>query len=83
MQYTKESESKEKEIENLKHLAADFESRLKREIDNSDCALEDLKKEMKQKSDELENVLLAQTQLVQQFNQSQEEVGSGQWHHYT
>ncbi|KAF6384918.1 leucine, glutamate and lysine rich 1 [Rhinolophus ferrumequinum] len=73
VQYTEESESKEKEIENLKNLVAEFESRLKKEIDNSDSVSEDLKKEMKQKSDELERVMLAQTQLLQQFNQSQEE----------
>ncbi|XP_054431546.1 protein LEKR1 [Pteronotus mesoamericanus] len=73
VQYTEESESKEKEIENLKHLVAEFESRLKKEIDNSDCVSEDLRKEMKQKSDELERIMLAQTQLMQQFKQSQEE----------
>ncbi|XP_036902566.1 leucine-, glutamate- and lysine-rich protein 1 [Sturnira hondurensis] len=73
VQYTEESESKEKEIENLKNLVAEFESRLKKEIDNSDFVSEDLRKEMKQKSDELERVLLAQTQLRQQFEQSQEE----------
>lgn len=75
VQYTEESESKEKEIENLKNLVAEFESRLKKEIDNSDCASADLRKEMKQKSDELERVLLEQTQLTQQFQQSQQEVG--------
>lgn len=75
VQYTEESESKEKEIENLKNLVAEFESRLKKEIDKSDLASEDLRKEMKQKSDELERVLLEQTQLTQQFQQSQQEVG--------
>ncbi|XP_008140448.2 protein LEKR1 [Eptesicus fuscus] len=73
VQYTEESESKEKEIENLKNLVAEFESRLKKEIDKSDLASEDLRKEMKQKSDELERVLLEQTQLTQQFQQSQQE----------
>ncbi|XP_037697935.1 leucine-, glutamate- and lysine-rich protein 1 [Choloepus didactylus] len=73
IQYTKESESKEKEIKNLKNLIAEFESRLKKEIDSNDSVSEDLRKEMKQKSDELERVMLAQTQLMQQFNQSQEE----------
>ncbi|XP_024899987.1 leucine-, glutamate- and lysine-rich protein 1 isoform X4 [Pteropus alecto] len=73
VQYTEESESKEKEIENLKNLVAEFESHLKKEIDNSDSVSEDLRKEIKQKSDELEKVMLAQTQLIQQFNQSQEE----------
>lgn len=33
-----------------------------------------MRKEIKQKSDELEKVMLAQTQLIQQFNQSQEEI---------
>lgn len=70
-----ESESKEKEIEKLKNLVAELESRLKKEIDNSDLASADLRKEMKQKSDELERVLLEQTQLTQQFQQSQQEVG--------
>ncbi|XP_045439585.1 protein LEKR1 isoform X2 [Pipistrellus kuhlii] len=73
IQYTEESESKEKEIENLKNLVADFESRLKKEIDQSDLASEDLRKEMKQKSDELERVLLEQMQLTQQIQQSQQE----------
>ncbi|XP_007941742.1 leucine-, glutamate- and lysine-rich protein 1 [Orycteropus afer afer] len=71
--YTQESESKEKEIEHLKSLVSEFESRLKKEIDSNDSISEDLRKEMKQKSDELERVMLAQTQLMQQFNQSQEE----------
>nr|XP_044626914.1 leucine-, glutamate- and lysine-rich protein 1 isoform X4 [Equus asinus] len=73
IRYTEESESKEKEIKNLKNLVAEFESRLKEEIDSNDSVSEDLRKEMKQKSDELERVMLAQTQLIQQFNQSREE----------
>lgn len=74
--YTEESESKRKEIEDLKRLVAEFERRLKQEASRDDSVSEDLKKEMKQKSDELERVMLAQTQLLQQFSQSQEEVGS-------
>lgn len=74
--YTEESESKRKEIEDLKSLVAEFECRLKQEASRDDSVSEDLKKEMKQKSDELERVMLAQTQLLQQFSQSQEEVGS-------
>ncbi|XP_046287641.1 protein LEKR1 isoform X2 [Marmota monax] len=73
IQYTEESESKKKEIENLKNLVAEFESRLKKEIDSNHSVSEDLRKEMKHKSDELERVLLAQTQLIQQLSQSQEE----------
>ncbi|XP_050635811.1 protein LEKR1 isoform X4 [Macaca thibetana thibetana] len=73
IRYTEESESKEKEIENLKNLVAEFESRLKKEIDSNDSVSEDLRKEMKQKSDELKRVMLAQTQLIEQFNKSQEE----------
>ncbi|KAM9190089.1 protein LEKR1 [Dugong dugon] len=73
VRYTQESESKEKEIENLKSLVAEFESLLKKEIDSNDSMSEDLRKGVKQKSDELERVLLAQTQLMEQFNQSQEE----------
>ncbi|XP_050003438.1 protein LEKR1 isoform X3 [Alexandromys fortis] len=71
--YTEESESKRKEIEDLKSLVAEFECRLKQEASRDDSVSEDLKKEMKQKSDELERVMLAQTQLLQQFSQSQEE----------
>ncbi|XP_032264259.1 leucine-, glutamate- and lysine-rich protein 1 isoform X2 [Phoca vitulina] len=83
IRYTEDSESKEKEIENLKNVVAEFESRLKKEIDSNDSVSEDLRKEMQQKSDELERVMLAQTQLIQQFNQSQEQVGSRGWspHH--
>nr|XP_058151175.1 protein LEKR1 [Dasypus novemcinctus] len=73
IQYTEESESKEKEIKNLKNVIAEFESRLKKEIDSNVSVSEDLRKKMKQKSDELEEVMLAQTQLMQQFNQSQKE----------
>ncbi|XP_048650222.1 protein LEKR1 isoform X4 [Marmota marmota marmota] len=73
IQYTEESESKKKEIENLKNLVAEFESRLKKEIDSNHSVSEDLRKEIKHKSDELERVLLAQTQLIQQLSQSQEE----------
>nr|XP_048280563.1 protein LEKR1 isoform X2 [Myodes glareolus] len=71
--YTEESESKRKEIEDLKRVVAEFEHRLKQEASCDDAVSEDLKKEMKQKSDELERVMLAQTQLLQQFSQSQEE----------
>uniref|UniRef100_A0A8C0WF05 Leucine-, glutamate-and lysine-rich protein 1 n=1 Tax=Castor canadensis TaxID=51338 RepID=A0A8C0WF05_CASCN len=71
--YAEESESKKKEIETLKNLVAEFQSPLKKEISSNDSVSEDLKKEMKQKSDELERMILAQTQLIQQFNQSQEE----------
>ncbi|XP_011238488.1 protein LEKR1 isoform X2 [Mus musculus] len=72
-QYTEESESKKKEIEDLKNLVAEFQCRLKQETGRDDSISEELKKEMKQKSDELERVRLAQTQLLQQFSQSQEE----------
>ncbi|XP_047419631.1 protein LEKR1 isoform X2 [Sciurus carolinensis] len=73
IRYSEESESKKKEIENLKNLVAEFESRLKKEIDSNDSVSEDLRKEMKHKSEELERVLLAQTQLIQQLSQSQKE----------
>ncbi|XP_040121215.1 leucine-, glutamate- and lysine-rich protein 1 [Oryx dammah] len=73
VQYTEESALKEKEIENLKSLVVEFESRLKKEVDSNGSVSEDLRKEMKNKSDELERVMLAQTQLIEQFNQSQKE----------
>ncbi|XP_068844757.1 protein LEKR1 [Capricornis sumatraensis] len=73
VQYTEESALKEKEIENLKSLVVEFESRLKKEIDSNGSVSEDLRKEMRKKSDELERVMLAQTQLIEQFNQSQKE----------
>ncbi|XP_017905865.1 PREDICTED: leucine-, glutamate- and lysine-rich protein 1 [Capra hircus] len=73
VQYTEESALKEKEIENLKSLVVEFESRLKKEIDSNGSVSEDLREEMKKKSDELERVMLAQTQLIEQFNQSQKE----------
>ncbi|VFV32702.1 Hypothetical predicted protein [Lynx pardinus] len=73
IRHTEDSESKEKEIENLKNLVAEFEARLKKETDSNDSISEDLRKEMKLKSDELDRVMLAQTQLMQQFNQSQEQ----------
>ncbi|KAM4889211.1 protein LEKR1 isoform 1-T1 [Thomomys bottae] len=72
-QYAEKAESKQKEIETLKNVVAEFESCLKKEIDSHDTVSENLKKEMKQKSEELERVMLAQTQLMQEFNQSQEE----------
>uniref|UniRef100_U6CXB5 Leucine-, glutamate-and lysine-rich protein 1 n=3 Tax=Neovison vison TaxID=452646 RepID=U6CXB5_NEOVI len=73
IRYTEDSESKEKEIKNLKNVVAEFESRLKKEIASNDSVSEDLRKEMQQKSDELERVMLAQTQLIQQFNEAQEQ----------
>ncbi|XP_060053587.1 protein LEKR1 [Erinaceus europaeus] len=71
--YTERSQSKEKEIESLKNVIAECQSRLKKEMDGNDSVSEDLRKEMKHKSEELERVMQAQTQLLQQFNQSQEE----------
>ncbi|XP_060234376.1 protein LEKR1 [Meriones unguiculatus] len=71
--YTEEADSKSKEIEDLKNLVSEFECRLKKETGHNDSVSEDLKKEVKQKSDELERVMLAQTELLQQFSQSQEE----------
>ncbi|KAK2505105.1 hypothetical protein MC885_016260, partial [Smutsia gigantea] len=73
IQYTEDSESKKKEIEDLKNLVAEFESRLKKEVDSNDSISEDLRKELQQKSDELERAMLAQTELLQKLNQSQEE----------
>ncbi|XP_014443786.1 leucine-, glutamate- and lysine-rich protein 1 [Tupaia chinensis] len=73
IRHTEESESKEKQIENLKNLVAEYESRLKKEIDSNDSISENLRKETKQKSDELESVMLAQAQLIQQLNQTKEE----------
>ncbi|XP_004639919.1 leucine-, glutamate- and lysine-rich protein 1 [Octodon degus] len=72
IRYTEESESKKKETESLKNVVAEFESRLKKEI-NNDSVSQDLKDKMKHKSDELEKIMLEQTQLMQQFKQAQEE----------
>ena len=58
-------------------MVVEFESRLKKEIDSNVSVSEDRRKEMKKKSDELEKVMLAQAQLIERFNQSQKEVGSG------
>ncbi|KAL6075390.1 hypothetical protein STEG23_005340, partial [Scotinomys teguina] len=71
--HTEESNSKKKEIEDLKSLVAELECHLKQESRLRDSVSENLKKEVKQKSDELERVMLARTQLLQQFSQSQEE----------
>ncbi|KAM9034886.1 leucine-, glutamate- and lysine-rich protein 1 [Sarcophilus harrisii] len=64
---------REEEIESLKALVAEFESRLRREMDNYDSALGDLRKEMRQKSEELEKVTQEHAQLVRQLTQAQEE----------
>ena len=58
-------------------MVVELESRLKKEIDSNVSVSEDRRKEMKKKSDELEKVMLAQAQLIERFNQSQKEVGSG------
>ncbi|XP_075403074.1 uncharacterized protein LOC142445281 [Tenrec ecaudatus] len=71
--YAQEAELKEKEMEKLRSLAAECESRLKEEIDSNGSVSGDLRKEVKEKSEELERVTLAQAQLKQQFQQSQEE----------
>lgn len=76
IQHTEDSESKKKEIESLKNLVAEFESHLKKEVDSNDSISEDLRKELQQKSDELGRAMLAQAELLQKLNQSQEEVGS-------
>nr|XP_020844551.1 leucine-, glutamate- and lysine-rich protein 1 isoform X2 [Phascolarctos cinereus]XP_020844552.1 leucine-, glutamate- and lysine-rich protein 1 isoform X2 [Phascolarctos cinereus]XP_020844553.1 leucine-, glutamate- and lysine-rich protein 1 isoform X2 [Phascolarctos cinereus] len=73
MKLTEKTASKEEEIQSLKVLVAEFESRLRKGMDNCNTISEDLRKEVKQKSDELEKLTQEQTQLRQQLNQAQEE----------
>ncbi|XP_074154168.1 protein LEKR1 [Sminthopsis crassicaudata] len=73
MTLAEKTASKEEEIQSLKTLVGEFESRLRKEMDNYDSILEALRKEMKQKSDELEKVTQEHTQLMRQLTQAQEE----------
>ncbi|XP_072474752.1 protein LEKR1 isoform X2 [Notamacropus eugenii] len=73
MKLTEKTASKEEEIQSLKVLVTEFESRLRKEMDNCDSISKDLRREMKQKAEELEKVTEEQTHLMQQLNQVREE----------
>ena len=68
-------EEKEKEIQSLKRLITELEFQLKVEQNNNESLLDNMRKEIKHKSDELEELTQERTQLIHSLSQVQEEVG--------
>ncbi|XP_021250685.1 leucine-, glutamate- and lysine-rich protein 1 isoform X2 [Numida meleagris] len=66
-------EDKEKEIQSLKRLIAELEFQLKVEKNNNESFLDSMRKEMKRKSDELEELTQERTQLIHNLSRVQEE----------
>ncbi|OXB73422.1 UNVERIFIED_CONTAM: hypothetical protein H355_015150, partial [Colinus virginianus] len=66
-------EEKEKEIQSLKGLITELEFQLKMEKDNNESFLGNLRKEIKHKSDELEELTQERTQLIHSLSQVQEQ----------
>ncbi|XP_067158324.1 protein LEKR1 [Apteryx mantelli] len=66
-------EDKEKDIQSLKALITELEFQLKMEKNNNESFLDNMRKEIKQKSDELENLTQERTQLIHTLSQVQEE----------
>uniref|UniRef100_A0A8D0H932 Leucine, glutamate and lysine rich 1 n=1 Tax=Sphenodon punctatus TaxID=8508 RepID=A0A8D0H932_SPHPU len=70
---TDKNEDKEKEVQNLKKLVTELEFQLKKEQNLSDSLSEGMRKEIKQKSHDLEELIQERTQLFRDLNQAQEE----------
>lgn len=69
-------EDKEKEIQSLKRLITELEFQLTMEKNNNESFLDNMRKEIKHKSDELEKLTQERTQLIHNLSQVQEEVGT-------
>lgn len=69
-------EDKEKEIQSLKRLISELEFQLTVEKNNNESFLDNMRKEIKHKSDELEKLTQERTQLIHSLSQVQEEVGA-------
>ncbi|KFP33057.1 Leucine-, glutamate- and lysine-rich protein 1, partial [Colius striatus] len=66
-------EEKEKETQSLKRLITELEFQLTVEKNNSESFLDNMRKEIKHKSDELEKLAQERTQLIHNLSQVQEE----------
>ncbi|GAB0193792.1 leucine-, glutamate- and lysine-rich protein 1 [Grus japonensis] len=66
-------EDKEKEIQGLKRLITELEFQLTMEKNNNESFLDNMRKEIKHKSDELEKLTQERTQLIHNLSQVQEE----------
>ncbi|PKK23575.1 leucine, glutamate and lysine rich 1 [Columba livia] len=66
-------EDKEKEIQSLKRLITELEFQLTVEKNNNESFLDNMRKEIKHKSDELEKLTQERTQLIHSLSQVQEE----------
>ncbi|XP_069721233.1 protein LEKR1 isoform X2 [Phaenicophaeus curvirostris] len=66
-------EDKEKEIQSLKRLITELEFQLMMEKNNNESFLDNMRKEIKHKSDELEKLTQERTQLIHNLNRVQEE----------
>ncbi|NXC18507.1 LEKR1 protein, partial [Corythaeola cristata] len=66
-------EDKEKEIQSLKRLITELEFQLAVEKNNNESFLDNMRKEIKHKSDELEKLTQERTQLIHKLSQVQEE----------
>ncbi|NWQ82572.1 LEKR1 protein, partial [Columbina picui] len=72
-QLAEKDEDKEKEIQSLKRLITELEFQLTVEKNNKESFLDNMRKEMKHKSDELEKLTQERTQLIHSLSQVQEE----------
>ncbi|XP_010152990.1 PREDICTED: leucine-, glutamate- and lysine-rich protein 1 [Eurypyga helias] len=66
-------EDKEKEIQSLKSLITELEFQLTMEKNNSESFVDNMRKEIKHKSDELEKLTQERTELIHNLTQVQEE----------
>ncbi|XP_066858710.1 protein LEKR1 isoform X3 [Anser cygnoides] len=66
-------EDKEKEVQDLKRIITELEFQLEVEKNNNESFLDNMRKEIKHKSDELEKLTQERTQLIHNLSQVQEE----------
>ncbi|XP_035422432.1 protein LEKR1 isoform X2 [Cygnus atratus] len=66
-------EDKEKEVQDLKRIITELEFQLEMEKNNNESFLDNMRKEIKHKSDELEKLTQERTQLIHNLSQVQEE----------
>ncbi|KFU88183.1 Leucine-, glutamate- and lysine-rich protein 1, partial [Chaetura pelagica] len=75
LKLAEKDEEKEKEIQNLKRLITELEFQLTMEKNNNESFLDNMRKEIKRKSDELEKLTQERTQLIHNLSQVQKENG--------
>ncbi|XP_051482889.1 protein LEKR1 isoform X2 [Apus apus] len=73
LKLAEKDEEKEKEIQNLKRLITELEFQLTMEKNNNESFLDNMRKEIKRKSDELEKLTQERTQLIHNLSQVQKE----------